>query len=248
MKNSLIKITALSVAALGLSACDIQFSGTLTMEKPITFLNGLDKRELRALDKCKEKEAAGEKETRRCKKLKEKQEKYKKVIEVGSYHARVVPGRRNIKIKLYDPEKRSKVLQEFELKVPRKVELPKTSGEISLSAAQVGVNMDVKGTIDTQYSTSDTTRTTETCTYEVPVQECGWVDREDEEGNTHSVYDCWTEYETHYGTHEVEYYYSYTDKDLNLQLFRGNTNVLLSTYHGTWHNSDKIYTYQGECY
>ena len=58
------------------------------------------------------------------------------------------------------------------IKVPSNKRLPKEDGEFVFTAEETGQNYGVEGIVETERTQSDTTRTTESCTYYETRREC----------------------------------------------------------------------------
>ena len=240
------KLYVLLVVALFATGCKETFRGQLELQKGIAFINGLTDQELKKLAKCEAKNSTSSS----CKRLKKKKEKHKQVILAGVHKAKVVPGKKTIKMQILDDS--GKKLQEFSVDVPKKMKLPKNNGEIDIPAAKSGFNYDINGVINTEITHSENHSGYESCSWTESYEVCEWertrIPDCEGRGCWEREYVCETHYETYYGEHHVEYYYEYTDKDLAFEMVKPSNDELIGTYEGEYHNTEKIYTYQGTCH
>lgn len=232
----------LSALALSITACGTNFTGQFDLKEPLTFVN-LSPRQVRNREEC---QAADNQNSKKCISLQKQIDKNTTTIKQGVYNAEVISGKKEITLKILKPGS-SKTLQELSIKIANGINLPKYSGEISLTPEQTGQSFGVQGIFDTQELDSETTHTTERCSYRAAYKWCGYVTVKDPEtGQTRQVYRCQTRYETRYGSQDVAYYYRYTDKEIILNLVKTDGSVV-GEYYGDHHNSNKIYAYQGYC-
>lgn len=214
----------LGVLSLGLLGCD-PVRGTLEVFKEFSIKNN---------EKCE----WTEREPFKCDRY-VKGKKFK--IKAGSHRMELASkGKRKFEMKI-KMDGKSKVLP---LTLPKGHDIPKYSGDFSVPGRAMKQDFDLNGVVDTEVTESDIHYGSESCTY----TEREWVckprkGRRRGKGNREPR--CDYEYVTYHGSQDVEYYYRYTDTELTMNFENGET---LATFHGTRHESDKIYTYQGECY
>ena len=232
----------LSALALSITACGTKFSGQFDLKEPLEFVN-LSSQQVNNHAEC---QAVDKQNSKKCISLQKQIDKNTTVIKQGIYDAEIIPGKKEITLKILKPGS-SKTLQELPIKIANGINLPKYSGEISLTPQQTGQSFGVQGIFDTQKLDSETTHTTERCSYRAPYKWCGYVTIKDPKtGQSREVYRCRTRYETRYGSQDVAFYYRYTDKEIVLNLVKENGSVV-GEYYGSHHDRNKIYAYQGYC-
>ncbi|MBT5032629.1 MAG: hypothetical protein HOM55_10085 [Proteobacteria bacterium] len=232
----------LSALALSITACGTNFSGQFDIKEPLTFVN-LSPRQAKSRAEC---QAPDKQNSKKCISLQKQIDKNTTIIKQGVYNADVISGKKEITLKIQKPGS-SKTLQELSFKMANGINLPRYSGEISLSPQQTGQSFGVQGIFDTEELDSETTHTTESCKYRVAYRWCGNVTVNDPKtGQSRQVYRCQTRYRTQYGSQDVAYYYRYTDKEIILNLVKADGSVV-GEYYGDHHGSNKIYAYQGYC-
>ncbi len=188
----------------------------------------------------------------------------RKTISAGDYKAHIsFQSKKKITLKVKSERYN---YDEIDFNIPEGTYVPRYSGDINLTSSQSGQPFDISGVIDTQEEDSDTMYGTETCTYTKRVKVCRRVENNDNsevrnnrgrgrrgpgngEGRRRrgSRRVCEWEYQTVYGTQDVEYYMHYTTTTMSLDVLSKGGNSLLGKFDGSKHDSDKIYTYKGEC-
>jgi len=139
------------------------------------------------------------------------------------------------------------------IKLPEGTRLPETEGAINLPASETGQRYNIEGAISTDFSRSDSMSGRESCTYTTYERRCERVCEEVEsrrnpgERRRRCRKECDRVEVTNYGYHHVEYYFSYTDKKLTLEILNPRSGNVLAHYNGTHHDSSKHYTFQGTC-
>lgn len=133
---------------------------------------------------------------------------------------------------------------EVKIKLPENRQFPRERGEINLPASRTGQRYDINGFIDTRYSRSGVTRTTESCSYTVYRRECRTVC--DRRNDCRKV--CDRVPVTRYGRQDVEFRYRYTDRDLKLELVTPRTESIVGSYRGEDREVNKEYLYRSRCF
>jgi len=135
---------------------------------------------------------------------------------------------------------------EVKVKLPENRSFPRERGVINLPASQSGQRYDIRGSVDTRYSQSGVTRTTESCSRTVYRRSCTTVC---DGGNRRSCRQvCDRIPVTIYGRQDVEFRYSYTDRSLELELTVPRSDEIVGDYNGQDRETNKVYLYQGRCY
>jgi hypothetical protein len=240
------KLCMLFVICLLVSGCKVKFAGGLNLDKELVFVN-LTPEASKLRKKCQAKALEGQEQSKKCRKSEKSDEKNTVRVPVGLHRAKVNPGKKEIVIKIMK-EGSKKALQEFKIKVPKGSNLPKYSGEISISAAEAGKSFGLKGNVETDESNTDSSRSIESCNYTVDQRVCRGQQYTDSEGMIYYERECRNKYRTVYGNQDVEYYYHLTNKVLNMELIDGKSNEPIGSYEGAWNDSDKIYTFKAVCF
>jgi hypothetical protein len=116
-----------------------------------------------------------------------------------------------------------------------------------LKGSDIGQSFDLNGRLVTESVTSDTTRTSEACSWQTREYDCRRVWRGGGRGrHGHWVERCGYFPVTHWGTREVEYHYVTTGVSLNAEVSEnsevvGNLSVARTT------SRSKIYESRGTC-
>ena len=232
----------LSALALSITGCATNFSGQFDLKESLTFVN-LTPRQVNDRAEC---QAIDQQNSKKCISLQKQIDKNTTTIKQGIYDADVISGKEKITLKILRPGS-SKTLQELPIKIANGKNLPSNSGEVYFTPQQTGQSFGVQGIFDTQRLDSETTHSTERCSYRVPYKWCGYVTVKDPEtGQSRNVYQCRTRYETHYGAQDVAFFFRYTDKEIILNLVKADGSVV-GEYYGDHHDRNKIYAYQGYC-
>lgn len=125
-------------------------------------------------------------------------------------------------------------------KIPNGDQFPKYSGDFELKGVDSMQPVDIMGNIDTQESDSELVRGYERCTYKTDESVCHTAGSPPQ---TH----CTTQSVTHHGRQQVEYYFHYTNTELNLDVLAPLTNTVLANYVGKRNLQEKRYTFLGRC-
>lgn len=133
---------------------------------------------------------------------------------------------------------------EVKIKIPTDRSIPRERGAINLPASATGQRYNIVGFIDTRYSQSGVTRTSESCTYTVYRRTCSTSC--DRNGNCRQV--CERTPVNVYGRQDVEFRYDYTDRSLKLELVEPGSESIAGDYRGEDRDVQKTYIYQGRCF
>ncbi len=125
--------------------------------------------------------------------------------------------------------------QEFLFALPAGFEFPKKGGSFVIPAQVSGQPLDFGGHLTVAESDSEEMSGYESCSY----QTYGWTC--DDRGN------CYYGSITQSGSQEVHYYYHYTTYDLDAALLPSGQSTHMATVAGVKRESEKVYTYYGEC-
>ena len=128
--------------------------------------------------------------------------------------------------------------------LPENFEIPSKSGRFTLPGSESGQPVDLQGEVESVTTESESYRGYESCSYSDYEEICErWVDSN---GRVH--YRCYCQYRTRSdGEQRVEYYFIHTDKSITAQISRAGTEDALGEFAGDYRESDKVYTYTGEC-
>ena len=145
------------------------------------------------------------------------------------------------------------------INVPKGKELPKYFGDFNLGPKQSGLNHRLRGTVDTETTQSDLRWGTDTCTYQERVRVCEEVRDRPCAGLTgkarkrcrrqnagSSRRRCRMEYETQFGTQDIEYYTEYTTRNVAAEFVKKGQ--VVATFEGSDTDSYDHVTYRGECH
>lgn len=258
MKKLVLIIMGLST----LVGCEEVFKGQLSLEKDIQFSTPLSRQEMRLDKRCKRRRYRSSE----CRRLKKKIENSNKLIAAGDHRAKLIPGKSKVKMKILNHK--GKTVQEFAIKVPKKVKLPRKNGSIKLDAADTGFPYDIKGELGTVVTDSDTQYGSDSCTWEEPHRVCkrvlepipgcvpgengGKADRpgrgkKKRKNCMRRVRKCHTEYITYHGYQNVEFFHRHTQKDIVFSMIKPESREMIGEFDGTYNNREKIYTYRGIC-
>lgn len=171
------------------------------------------------------------------------------VIAPGQYQASLnFPSEKELILKVEKSSADQKSPTSIHFAIPKDAKLPSYSGDVKLTAEQVGKPFDISGTVDTQESDTSDTSTIESCTITIQHELCEWVHDRDRNGHDNSHRECHTDYDTIYGRQEVTYHYHDSTKTVDLSLLTPKTTDTVARFTGSSSDSDKVYTYQGPCY
>lgn len=249
------KLGALLLSMYLLTGCEEVFRGQLELSQDIVIQKELNRQEQREYNRCERRNFRGY----TCKRLLKKLEKYKQVAEAGTHAAKIIPGKKKIKVKLLNEKGKTKA--EFSVKVPKNTDLPRNNGSIDLPNSKTGFPYDVKGNLNTEVSDGETQYLSESCSWQEPRTVCRIV-REpipncrvnDDNGRRRGRRDCMrrvrrchTEYVTYYGYQNVEFFYRHTLKNLVFTMIKPESRNTMGEFEGQYQNNEKIYTYRGQC-
>ena len=178
------------------------------------------------------------------------------VLEMGSYSLSLIfksNDKLDLEIKLPD-----KTIKTLPISLESGEKFPEYSGHVKVLGKTIKQEFDILGIVDTKISYSDSRRDVESCQEQIRERVCTRVrDQEDKMkmGDKRKIERerrpdrevCEWKYVTHYGHKEVEYYYKYTQTDVDLTFVNTINSMELADYLGSKSDSDKIYTYEGRC-
>jgi hypothetical protein len=150
---------------------------------------------------------------------------------------------RELKIKIKDSTQDGKDVS-LKLMIPTEVSIPRDNGTFLLLGSQIGQVWNLEGQVDTRETSSGTQSGSESCSYESQEYVCH--ETCDTEGLNCSR-SCG--YETVYvpGSRDVEYYYTYTTRNVAMKFLAPENEAQLAKFAGTQTYSDIHYTYYGTC-
>lgn len=123
--------------------------------------------------------------------------------------------------------------------IPGNVTIPRSNGEIFLTAAQTGQSYDLHGEIDTEYRSGPSQVSVESCSITRRVKECVRNDQGQRE--------CRMIERTIEGRKRTRYHMDYQDKDLFVTFNVPNSAAIAAKFHGTQHTSNKVIERVGPC-
>lgn len=176
----------------------------------------------------------------------------KKTIELepGTYRADLkINSEKSFTLKLrLDKEDQKDIL--IPIKSEKAFNLP-SNGEVKISGSDISQPFNLNGTIDTNYSESSTSRTTEDCTFSRTERHCEKICTTTARSNGRPVVLCDVVCRdvlvTINGSRFVEYHYRYTHRNLNVAFNDINTQAQLATFNASGTESARINDYIGEC-
>ncbi len=154
---------------------------------------------------------------------------------------------------------------EVKIDVPESIELPSSDGSFFFMAEETGQNYDIKGDINTDYSSSGLISGVESCSYQRVERQCRRVCTEQPilvpaprvdrpTRPTRPVTPrvscrniCQPVSVTHYGHQNVRYRINYTKKTLQLSMNEASADKQVASYRGLDESSSRSYEYRGRC-
>jgi hypothetical protein len=113
------------------------------------------------------------------------------------------------------------------------------NGSFIISSKTSGQPVDLLGTISTIVTNSDISETTQSCSYQAPVQICFPIPQ--------GGVSCSIQYQTVFGNQWIKYYDSQTSKNINLSLRELNATEESAEFHGDITYTDRIIINQSIC-
>ena len=263
MGGKMKHLMLLLLASSFLIGCEEVYKGQLSLNQSIEFMEPLNRRDQRELDRCEKRNSRSHK----CRRLRKKAEESRKIVNSGDYGAKLIPGKSKVKLKILD--NRGKTETEFSVKVPKSVKLPRTNGSFELLSSETAFVFDIKGNLNTEITYSESRRDVESCTWTERVRVCKRVReripgctevtentnadrprnrRPPKRNCTRVVRKCDYEYQTYHGYQRVEFHYKYTDKFITFSMLQPESRELAGEFNGKYHDSDKVYTYREVCH
>lgn len=184
-------------------------------------------------------------------------------VQPGTYRGELkIQSKKKIKLEVQMPQGK----QTFDFKTAENLKDIGSGKRIIIPSSVSGQPYNVDGLYDVDYDSTSDTHTTESCTYytteyrcqDVRVPETCDTATECDPGNpnqcrTHSVCrgggyrtECGNVQVSHYGSQEVAYHYSTTTERVTLKLVTAGGTVA-GTFRGAESDTDKNYSYRGEC-
>lgn len=161
---------------------------------------------------------------------------------------------------------------EVKMDVPDHIDLPTSDGTFYYMANETGQNYDIKGDLNTEYTSSGIQSGFESCSYRTVERRCRRVCTEAPAPRVRNPRDprvgrqprrprptrpapprvscrtvCDNVSVVRYGNQDVRYRINYTKKTLTLGMSRPNRNSVVADYTGVEKSSSKSYTYRGRC-
>lgn len=127
---------------------------------------------------------------------------------------------------------------ELPIAIPKN-SLPQDNGPISWKAEEINQTFDVEGSLRTQVTDSSVRRGTESCTGQVPTQECYY----DPQGRPY----CRDGYRTVTGVRDIEYFDRQFDRVVNLELRNPKSGVVQGKIAGKNLETERVVTRQSHC-
>lgn len=125
------------------------------------------------------------------------------------------------------------------------------NGTVKIAGSEIAQPFDLNGTIKTEYTYSDTTRTYEDCTISRTENHCEkictTVGGDPRRPVVRCDVVCHDVVVTFAGRRNVEYHYRYTHRNLEVAFSDLNSKAELATFSANGTESDRINDYYGEC-
>ncbi len=128
--------------------------------------------------------------------------------------------------------------EKFEFKIPDNFKIP-SNGIFQLSSAQIGQNVDLVGSVSTTSTNSEVRENYQTCTYQMPVQEC----HTGPNGQT----SCTIYYRTVNGTQWVRYYDRNSTQSVHMNINQKGSTEAAADFHGDISWSDRVVLNESAC-
>lgn len=134
---------------------------------------------------------------------------------------------------------------DVKMKLPRNIDLPNSDGSFFFMAEETGQNYDIKGDLQTDYSSSGIISGVESCSYTRYERRCEPVCSGSIRPSCSMV--CTNVPVTFYGRRNARYRINYTKKSLHLAMNKPKSDILVATYSGYNQSSYRTYEYRGVC-
>jgi len=158
--------------------------------------------------------------------------------------------------------------QEVSFNAPKGTKI-KSFNDVNLAAGVSGQPYALKGSENTDYNDSDPVRSSESCSFDTMVRDCGYETTPrtchneqscglmpDGTKSCHDVpvcsggdtqYVCHDRTITHYGSQEVEYYMSYSTTTRKVDIIDPNSQQIVGNFINSSSDSNKHYINKGQC-
>jgi hypothetical protein len=130
------------------------------------------------------------------------------------------------------------------LKAEKDLDVP-YNGRFNISHEKIGQPFDISGTINTSWENSGYNESLESCSWTTTEKRCEKVC----DSATRSCdVQCRDVTITFNGKKRVEYHYSYTRRDLNLEISRANSSAVVATFVGSDTESNRVIDRESACW
>jgi hypothetical protein len=186
------------------------------------------------------------------------------VLPMGTLGARVKASGDKLKLQVNIGGK----TQEVSFKAPKGTKI-KSFNDVNLPAEANGQPYNLRGSENTDYNDSEPVRSTESCSFNTMVRDCGYETTPrichnqqscglmpDGTRQCHDVpvcsggdtqYVCHDRTITHYGSQDVEYYMSYSTTTRRVDIIDPASQQVVGNFLNTSRDSNKHYLHQGQC-
>lgn len=130
------------------------------------------------------------------------------------------------------------------LKAESDLDVP-LNGRFNISHEKIGQPFDVSGTIHTSWENSGYYESLDSCSWTTTEKKC---DKVCEPATGRCEVQCRDVTTTINGKKKVEYHYSITNRDLNLEIMRANSTGIVATFIGSDSESTKVVDREGACW
>lgn len=130
------------------------------------------------------------------------------------------------------------------LKAEKDLDVP-YNGRFNISHEKIGQPFDISGTINTSWENSGYNEALESCSWTATEKKCEKVC---EQSTGRCDVQCRDVTTTFNGKKRVEFHYSYTTRDLNLEIMRANSSGVVATFVGTDTESTKVVDRESACW
>lgn len=128
--------------------------------------------------------------------------------------------------------------EKFEFKIPDNFKIP-SNGIFQLSSTQIGQNVDLVGSVSTTSTNSEVFENYQSCTYQMPVQEC----HTGPNGQT----TCQVYYRTVNGTQWVRYYNRHSTQSVHMNINQKGSTDAVADFHGNLNWTDRVILNESPC-
>lgn len=157
-------------------------------------------------------------------------------IEPGTYTANISTSMLGKRIKLQLNKNSDEI---YDFKIPSGTKLP-TNGDFTLSSSDIGQAVDLKGTVETKSSDSETKEAYTQCTYSEPYTVCS--------GGPNGQPICTVAYRTVFGSQWEKYHDHFVDQHLTLNVIPTNAKTSSAEFTGELNTVQRIVEMQSGCH